>query len=353
MKIDALRKKIDALDKKIVGLIGSRTSLALKIGALKRAARREIYAPEREEAVYRRLAKLNKGPLPLKSLRAIYREIMSAALALEKELTVAYMGPEATFSHLAARQKFGSSVRYAAAMTITDVFAQVERGDADYGVVPIENSIEGAVTHTLDMFADARVKICAEVYLDIAHCLVASCPRGDIRKVYSNPQVFGQCRTWLRSNIPAAELVEVSSTARAAERAAREKNAAAIANELAAEIYGLKLLERNIEDSGKNETRFLVIGRESAGRSGDDKTSVLVSVSDRVGALYRMLFPFKKHGINLTMIESRPSKKKAWEYYFFIDFSGHIEDESAARALKDLESQCVFVEHLGSYPKAR
>jgi len=353
MKIDDLRKKIDRIDRKLVDLINERTSYAVKIGKIKRETRRGIYSPEREKEVYRRLSELSRGPLPLESLRAIYREIMSAAMALEKELAIAYLGPEATFTHAAARKKFGSSVRYAAMASITDIFSHVERGSADYGVVPIENSIEGAVTHTLDMFIDSRVKICAEIYLEIAHCLLANCPAPEIRKVYSKSEVFGQCRTWLRSTLPTAELVEVSSTARAAELAAQEKHASAIASELAAEIYGVKILERGIEDSGRNETRFLVIGNSSAGPSGDDKTSIIVSIADRVGALHRMLYPFKKHAINLTKIESRPSKRKAWEYYFFIDFIGHINDGNVVKALRELQKQCLFVEHLGSYPRAR
>lgn len=353
MKIDDLRKKIDSIDHKLIDLINERTSYAVKIGKIKRELRKGIYSPEREKAVYKRLSRLSKGPLPIESMRAIYREIMSAAMALEKKLVIAYLGPEATFTHVAARRKFGSSVQYAAMAGITDIFSNVERGSVDYGVVPIENSIDGAVTHTLDMFIDSRVKICAEIYLEISHCLLANCPAEEIRKVYSKSEVFGQCRTWLRSTIPAVELIDVSSTARAAELAAREKHAAAIASELAAEIYGVNILERGIEDSGRNETRFLVIGSSSTGPSGDDKTSIIVSIADRVGALYRMLLPFKKHAINLTKIESRPSKKKAWDYYFFIDFLGHIGDANVVKALKELQGQCLFMEHLGSYPRAR
>ena len=353
MKIDDLRKKIDRIDHKLIDLINARTSYAVKIGKIKRELRKGIYSPEREKEVYKRLSRLSKGQLPLESIRAIYREIMSAAMALEKKLVIAYLGPEATFTHVAARRKFGSSVRYAAMAGITDIFSNVERGSVDYGVVPIENSIEGAVTHTFDMFIDSRVKICAEIYLEISHCLLADCPAAEIRKVYSKSEVFGQCRTWLRSTIPAVELIEVSSTTRAAELAAREKHAAAIASELAAEIYGVNVLERGIEDSGRNETRFLVIGNSSTGPSGDDKTSIIVSIADRVGALYRMLLPFKKHAINLTKIESRPSKKKAWEYYFFIDFLGHAGDANVVKALKELQGQCLFMEHLGSYPRAR
>ncbi len=353
MTIESLRKQIDAIDRKIVELINRRTSCVLKIGKIKKARNKEIYAPEREKAIYKRIAKLCKGPLPAESLRAIYREIMSAAMALEKELVIAYLGPEATFTHMAARKKFGASVKYAAADSIADIFCEVERGYADYGVVPIENSIEGAVTHTLDMFIDATQKIRAEIFLDVSHCLLANCPADEVRRIYSNPQVFGQCRIWLRNNYPKAELVEVSSTARAAELAVKEPGAAALASDLAAEIYGLTILQEAIEDSGKNETRFLVVGASSADRSGDDKTSILVSVADRVGALYNLLHPFKKHGINLTKIESRPSKKKAWEYYFFVDLMGHIKDRNVAAALKELGKHSLFIKHLGSYPCAK
>lgn len=353
MTIKSLRDKIDALDRKIVELINKRTACALKIGKIKKVGKKEVYSPAREKAVYAKVDRCSKGPLPHESLRAIYREIMSAAMALEKELVIAYLGPEATFTHLAARKKFGSSVNYSAAESIADVFLNVERGTADYGVVPIENSIEGAVTHTLDMFIDSRVNICAEYFLNISHCLLANCAMERIKKIYSNPQVFGQCRIWLRSNYPLAELIEVSSTARAAELAVGERQAAALASELAADIYGLGILERGVEDAGKNETRFLVISNSSARPSGDDKTSIMVSISDRVGALYKMLYPFKSNGINLTKIESRPSKKKAWDYYFFIDFLGHLQDENVGKALKELGKHCLFVERLGSYPRAK
>lgn len=353
MKIDDLRKKIDRIDRTLVDLINERTSYAVKIGKIKRETRRGVYSPEREKAVYKRLSELSRGPLPLESLRAIYREIMSAAMALEKDIVVAFIGPEATFSHLAAHKKFGSSIRYAPLDTITEIFAHVAKGTVNYGVVPIENTIEGAVTHTLDMFIDYKVKICAELYLDITHCLLANCDPSEIKTIYSNPLVFAQCRNWLNTNFPKVRLLGVTSTAKGTEIASKEKGAAAIANELAAEIYGLRIVERGIEDSGRNETRFLVIGTSAAGPSGEDKTSIVVSIADRVGALHRMLYPFKKHAINLTKIESRPSKKKAWEYYFFIDFIGHIDDGNVVKALKELQKQCLFVEHLGSYPRAR
>ncbi len=353
MKIDGFRRKIDALDRRIVALINERTACAREIGEIKRRADRDVYAPEREKAVYERVEALGGGLLPPGALRAIYREIMSAALSLEKRLMISYLGPEATFTHLAARNKFGGSVGYRAASNIADIFRDVERGEADYGVVPIENSNEGAVTYTLDMFMDSRAKICAEIYQEVSHCLMAGRPAGGIGRIYSKAEVFGQCRGWIRGNHPGAELVEASSTARAAQIAAKEPGAAAIASGLAAGLYGLRIVARGVEDSGTNETRFLVVGRRAVGPGGDDKTAIMVSVSDKVGALYRMLHPFKRHAINLTKIESRPSKRKAWEYYFFIDFEGHVAEKNVAQAIEELRRQCLFVEHLGSYPKAR
>lgn len=353
MKIDELRNKIDSIDRKLVELLEDRTAAARKIGNLKKASRKSIYVPEREEAVYRKVLGYRKGAVPEKSLIAIYREVMSAARATEKELAIAYLGPEATFTHLAARKKFGGSVNYVAAASISDIFFNVEKGNVDYGVVPIENSIEGAVTHTLDMFIDSGVKICAEMFLAVSHYFLSNCAPEDVKKIYSKSEVFGQCRSWLRGKYPSAELVEASSTARAAEIAAKEKGAAALGSELAAEIYELKILEKGVEDTGRNETRFLIIGRNSAGPSGNDKTSIMVSIADRVGALYEMLYAFKENGINLTKIESRPSKRKAWDYYFFIDFIGHMKDKKVAGALDALKGHCLFVEHLGSYPMAR
>lgn len=322
--------------------------MALAIGRLKNKGGKSIYSPEREVEIYRNLAKLNKGPLPNQSLKAIYREIMSSALGLQKKLVVAYLGPEATFTHEAARSKFGSAVEYLGTDNISEIFNAVEKGYADYGVVPIENSIEGAVTHTLDMFIDSGLKVCSEIMLEISHNLLS---KGDrIKKIYSNPQVFGQCRTWLKTNMPNVDLAEVSSTAKAAMHASREKNSAAIASQLAADLYGLKVLYRDIEDVPHNVTRFLVISNNYAGRTGKDKTSVMFAVKDRVGALHDTLRVFKQNKINLTKIESRPSKKKPWEYYFFVDFNGHCDEKKVEKALSELEKSCIFVKILGSYP---
>jgi chorismate mutase/prephenate dehydratase len=298
----------------------------------------------------RKLTQQNRGPLNNSALEAIYREIMSSSLSLEKSLKISYLGPEASFSNLAALKRFGSQVGYIASDSISDVFLEVERGVADYGVVPIENSIEGAVTYTLDMLIDSDLKICAQIILDVSHNLLANCPSLKIKRVYSNPQVFGQCRLWLQENLPQAENIEVSSTTRAAQIAGKAKYSACIASLLAAKVYKLKVIASDIEDSPHNVTRFLVIGTTDVKPTGHDKTSILFSIKDRVGALHDMLLPFKKNRINLTKIESRPSKKKAWDYYFFVDLEGHYENPKVKKALAQLDSKCKFLKVLGSYP---
>jgi len=350
MTLERLRKKVDLLDTKLISLLNLRAKVTQEIGRIKIKSGKCVYSPDREVQVLRKITGLNKGPLPRPALEAIYREVMSASLALEKSLKIAYMGPAASFSNLAALKRFGSQVNFVACASIPDVFLEVEKGQADYGVVPVENSIEGAVTHTLDMLVDSDLRICSQVILDVSHNLLANCAKSKIRRVYSNPQVFGQCRIWLQQNLPDAELVDVSSTTRAAELAKKEKNSAAIASLLASKVYGLKVLESGIEDSPHNITRFLVIGKNIAAPTGHDKTSLFFSVSDRVGALSEMLLPFRKYGINLTKIESRPSKRKAWEYYFFVDIAGHENDRLVKKALKELESKCSYLKILGSYP---
>jgi len=352
MELKKLREEIDSLDKKIVELLNKRAELTLEIAKLKKELKESPYSPDREKEVYNKVISMNKGPLKNEALSAIYREIMSASLSLEKPLKIAYLGPPATFTHIAALRKFGSQVDYLDCRSITDVFNEVEKGNADYGVVPIENSIEGAVSHTLDMFVDSEINICSEISLEIKHNLLANCKKEEIKKVYSNPQVFGQCRIWLETNLPYVELVEVSSTTKAAEIASRENFSAAIASEMAAEYYGLKILASSIEDSPRNVTRFLVIGRSVTRPTGKDKTSIMFSIKDRVGALHDMLYPFKKNNINLTKIESRPSKRRTWDYYFFVDLEGHIEDKKVKKALKELEKLCTYLKILGSYPAA-
>ena len=349
MNLKNLRRKVDSLDQKITRLLNARAKITLDIAGVKSKSGRSIYAPEREKEVLKRAALLGKGPLTVKALEAIYREIMSSSLALEKPLKIAYLGPEASFSNLAALKRFGSQVSYVSCGSIADVFLEVERDASDYGVVPVENSIEGAVTHTLDMLVDSDLKICSQVILDVAHNLLANCAKDKIRRVYSNPQVLAQCRIWLQENLPKAEQVEVSSTTRAAQIAAKEKNSACVASLLAGKVYKLKIIARDIEDSPHNITRFFVIGKTDAGKTGDDRTSILFSIKDKVGALHDMLIPFKKYKINLTKIESRPSKRKAWDYYFFVDLEGHQQDARIQKALRELESKCKFLKILGSY----
>jgi len=350
MELKNLRKKIDNLDKNIIKLLNLRAKITLDVAKVKGKSGKSIYAPERESEVLNKVSLLNCGPLDTEAISAIYREVMSASLALEKPIKIAYMGPEASFSNLAALKRFGSQVNYVSCNSISDVFLEVERDAADYGVVPVENSIEGAITHTLDMLVDSDLKICSQVILDVAHNLLAKCPKNKIKRVYSNPQVFGQCRLWLQENLPGAEQIEVSSTTRAAQIAAKERNSACIASLLAGKVYKLKLIAADIEDSPHNITRFFVIGKTEAGKTKRDKTSILFSIKDKVGALHDMLLPFKKYGINLTKIESRPSKKRAWDYYFFMDLEGHKNDLKIRQALAELEVKCKFMKILGSYP---
>jgi chorismate mutase/prephenate dehydratase len=344
------RKAIDKYDTQIVKLLNERTKHVLAIGEIKRKAGEEIYAPHRERTVLQRICRRNQGPITNESLRAIYREIMSSALSLEKSLTVAYLGPEATFTHQAAIRRFGASLLYAPQKTITDVFTEVSKHRADYGVVPVENSTEGVVTHTLDMFVDSDLKIVAQIVLPVQHCLLANCPRAQIKKLYAHPQALGQCRTWVQTNLPRAEIVETSSNARSAELAAKEKGAAAIAGILASERYDVPVLDYDIQDNVDNATRFLVLGRQSSPPTGDDRTSLMFSVMDRVGALYHALAAFRRCRINMTKIESRPSKRKAWEYFFFVDCQGHMEDLRLGKAISLLGEHCSYVKVLGSYP---
>ncbi|RKY35227.1 MAG: prephenate dehydratase [Candidatus Omnitrophota bacterium] len=351
MNISKLRKEIDRLDEKLITLLNQRTQLAVDIGKFKKDLNQSVYTPAREQQIYLKLKKINKGPLSVSALMDIYREIMSAAIMLQKPMKVAYLGPQATFTHLGALKKFGSQIEYISADTISDVFSEVERGRCDYGVVPVENSLEGAVNHTLDMLVDSDLKIYSEILLNISHNLLANCAIGEIKKVYSHPQVFGQCRLWLKNNLSKREFIEVSSTTKAAEMAAKQKNSAAIASNLAAQIYQIKILAQAIEDSPHNVTRFLVISKNTAEASGGDKTSIVFSVKDKVGALQDILLIFKSSDINLTKIESRPSKRKVWDYYFFVDMQGHISNPQISKAISSLDKKCRFLKILGSYPQ--
>jgi len=351
-ELHALRRTIDALDAQIVRLINERARAARHIGAIKAREGVKPYNPSREFQVYRQVAAHNAGPIPNEAFRSIYREIMSATIALERPTRVAYFGQPGTFAHLAAHTKFGSSVEYIPARDIRDVFLAVSRGRADYGVVPIENSTEGGVNQSIDMFGETRLKIASEIYLPIHHHLLSRTTLDKVRVIYSHPQPFAQCRNWLQGNLITVEQREAPSTAAAAERAAREPHAAAIAGRLAAEIYNLPIVIEHIEDSSENVTRFFVVAERMAERTGRDKSSLLLSVRDEPGALLRILQPFQAHRINLTRIESRPSKRRPWEYHFFVDLEGHVTDDNVRAALHDLEGQAKHLEVLGSYPAA-
>jgi len=352
--IAPLRQMIDKLDEQILARLNRRAKIVIRIGKLKKASMTDLHAPTREMEIYERLSRLNKGPFPNEALRAVYREIISASLSLEGPLKVAYLGPKATFTHLASQRQFGFSASYVPVNSIKEVFSEVERGRADYGVVPIENSTEGVVNHTLDMFVDSPLKIVGEVMQEVAlHLMNKTGKIGDLKHIYSHPQPIAQCRVWLENHMPHIPTTEVYSTARAAELCNEDSSAGAIASELAAQLYGLRILQHRIEDNINNFTRFLVISQKSLGRTGRDKTSIMFTIRDRIGALHDMLQPFSQQGINLTKIESRPSRKKAWEYIFFVDLEGHQADVKVKRALELLNEQCLFLKVLGSYPAAK
>ena len=352
MNIPEHRKVIDRLDEQIVRRLNERTRHGLAIGDIKLKAGEEFYAPHRERAVLDRICQLNQGPMTDEQLCTIYREIMSSALALEKTMTIAYLGPEATFTHQAAIRRFGSSLSYASQKTIADVFAEVSRNRADYGVVPVENTTEGVVTHTLDMFVDSDLKIVSQIVLPVQYCLAGNGRLQDIQRLYVHPQALGQCRQWVQEHLPKVEIFETSSNARSAELAAKGKVNAAITGILAAEKYGLRVLEQDIQDNADNATRFLVLGRQCSPPTGNDRTSLMLSVADKAGALHQAIAAFRRHKINMTKIESRPSKRKAWEYFFFIDCDGHVQNRKVVKAIQLLGKHCNFVKVLGSYPNA-
>lgn len=352
--LDQLRQEIDTIDDSILDLLNRRASLVLDVGKLKSDEKRDFHVPSREREIYQRLVGKNEGPFPSEGLRSVFREIISASLALEAPMKVAFFGPKATFTHMAAMQQFGFSAELLPLKSIPSVFEEVEKDGALYGVVPVENSTEGMVSHTLDMFMDSTLLINAEVMLEIHHYLLSRTGRiEDVKKVYSHQQPLAQCRQWLHDNLPNVPLVDVASTAVAAQIVTEDYTAAAIASEFAATLYDLKIVKPRIEDQVNNFTRFLIIGKKLADKTGDDKTSLMFSVKDEVGILHRMLEPFSKRSINLSKIESRPLKKKAWEYIFFLDLSGHISEPAVAEAVEELKDHCQFVKVLGSYPRAK
>jgi chorismate mutase/prephenate dehydratase len=353
-KLQALRQQIDALDDQMLETLNRRAEIVIEVGRAKQKSQGEYYVPSREKAIYERLIAQNPGPFSDDGVRRVFREIISASLSLEQPLKVAFLGPQATYTHVAAMQQFGLSAQLVPLKSISSIFDEVSRGRASYGVVPVENSNEGVVSHTLDMFMSSDLKIIAEILLPVSHDLLnltgQSC---DVRKVVSHPQAIGQCRSWLEENLPEIPMVDASSTASAAQQAAEDASVAAIASESAASLYGLRVVKHKIEDNPNNFTRFLIIGSEMQNPSGNDKTSIMFSVKDQAGILYHMLEPFSKRDINLAKIESRPTKGKAWEYIFFLDMEGHVQDQKIADALDELRSLCQFLKVLGSYPKAR
>ncbi len=352
-KIEELRKKIDELDNRIVDLLNERARIVIEVGDIKKTQKLDFHAPARERQILERLASRNSGPFPQDALKAVYREILSSSLSLERPLRVAYLGPRATFTHMAGMQQFGLAAQYLPVETIKDVFSEVERGRADFGVVPVENSTEGVVNYTLDMFIDSDLKIYAEMMLEVSQNLMNKSGRvEDITKIYTHPQVPGQCRQWLDKNMSAVPVLNAPSTAKAAEMAADDPTAAAIASETAAVLYGLQIVAKNIQDSTSNYTRFLVIAAKSPRKSGRDKTSIMFSIKDKVGALYTMLGPFAEAGINLTRLDARPSGRKVWDYVFFLDMVGHLEEEKVSNAIEQLKKDCMFLKVLGSYPRS-
>ncbi len=357
VKLETVRARIDSVDEQIHRLISERAKLAQLVGISKSKDGHTVdfYRPEREAQVLRRARERNRGPLSDEEVVRLFREIMSACLAQQEPLKVAYLGPEATFSQTAVLTQFGHSVRALPLGSIDEVFHEVESAAADFGVVPIENSTEGTVNHTLDRFIGSPLKICGEVELRIHHYLMGNMSAlGRIVRVCSHPQSLAQCRGWLQEHLPSVELVPASSNGEAARRARDERGTAAIAGETAAEVYGLKILAAQIEDRADNTTRFLVLGRKLLAASGDDRTTLLVSVShtDAPGALHRLLEPLARHRVSMTRIESRPSHKRKWDYIFFIDIDGHAEEPHVARALEALKRRSSLFRVLGSYPRA-
>jgi len=353
-RIQELRKKIDELDDKLLELLNQRAQIVVEVGNIKKTEKLDFHSPSREREILERLTAHNKGPFPQDALKAVYREILSSSLSLERPLKIAYLGPRATFTHMAGMQQFGLAAQYVPVESIKDVFSEVERGRADYGIVPVENSTEGVVNYTLDMFIDSDLRISAEIMLEVSQNLMNRTGRiEDIKKIYTHPQVPGQCRQWLEKNIAGVPVMDAPSTARAAEMAKDDPEAGAIASEMAAVLYGLQVVAKKIEDNPNNFTRFLVISKKSPGRTGRDKTSIMFSIKDKVGALHAMLTPFADAGINLNRLDARPSGRRVWDYVFFLDMEGHVEEEKVAKAIENLKKDCLFLKVLGSYPKSQ
>jgi chorismate mutase/prephenate dehydratase len=355
-RLAAIREQIDSLDDQLLQLINQRAACAQEVARIKRETEGEthFYRPEREAQVLRRVLANSRGPLHSEEMARLFREIMSACLALEEPLTIAFLGPEGTFTQAAALKHFGHSVKTLALPAIDEVFREVEAGGAQYGVVPVENSTEGVINHTLDMFLQSPLKISGEVEIRIHQHLIgqAGTDLAQATRVFSHQQSLAQCREWLDANLPHAERVSINSNAEAARLARETPDAVAIAGETAAQIYGLALLARNIEDEPDNTTRFLIIGKQSVPPSGHDKTSLLISTPNKPGALYQLLEPLARNRVSMTRIESRPSRRGMWDYVFFVDIAGHAEDEGIKRAFAELTAESSLFKVLGSYPVA-
>ena len=350
-KLLKYRNKIDNIDKKIVGLLNQRANCAIEIGKIKQSPS-SVYVPSRETEVINNLLKNNKGPLNRQDLSGIYREIISVCRGIEAKLKVAYLGPKATFSYQASLRLFGLKAEFIPIKRLADVIEEVEKQRADFAVVPIENSNEGSVNTTLDELVDTNLKVVNEINMRISHCLLSKTKLENIKVVYSHHQAISQCSNWLHKNLPNAEIFPVNSTAQAAQLASKNIKSAAISSEVAAQIYNLNILVKSIEDSRDNWTRFFVLGHDISSKTGKDKTSIIFTIKDKVNTLYNILSEFSKSKINLTKIESRPTKKKVWQYIFFIDFEGHISDKKVINTIEKIKEHCIFLKVLGSYPKA-
>ena len=353
--LDNLRKKIDAIDDKILQLINERGDLALKVSEHKKENSLKIYDPAREKEIEKKLLGSNPGPLSNEYVLSIFRELISGCRSLQRTTKVGYLGPEGSFSNQAAHHKFGRSSELVPLGSFEEVFEEVHKKRVEFGIIPVENSVEGSIGSVLDMLLAWDLKVSSEYFERISHCLLSKSGNfEDIKVIASHPQALGQCRKWIGKRLTGVELFETASTAAAAKIASEDFKIAAIASEYASTIYNLKVLENHIEDSPQNTTRFLVIGHQLGSRTGDDKTSVAFSIKDEPGALQKSLFlPFAKANINLTKIESRPSKERPWEYIFFIDFVGHYGDAEVKSVIKEVEKNCIFLKILGSYPAGK
>lgn len=352
-EINAVRQEIDALDKQLLDLVNRRARMAQRIGELKKGdGDAPVYRPEREALIIKGLQEQNPGPLPSVAIRAIWRELMSACRGLERTLRVAFLGPAGTFSEQAMRQRFGDAVEGVPCASLDDVFRVTESGNVDFGVVPIENSTEGSVTRSQDLFLNTTLQIASEITVPVRHVLMSKTGNlADVKQVMAHPQALAQCTMWLQKNLQGVEVLPVSSNGEAARRASEDPSIGAIGSESAVVLYGLTAVAHAIQDDPMNRTRFLVVGNQRVARCGMDQTSLILGVPDRAGALHELIEPFSRHGVSMKRFESRPARRQGgWEYYFYIDLTGHREDENVQRALDELKSRAAFFKWLGSYP---